>query len=1151
MRKIILLFIALMLGVSIHTIAQTNPGDTLVVPTFNYTQTYGINQWSPGIRDTMIQFPDDSTLSFSKILMYYNMRCKDANVSQGVSGQTDKGCGEWDASCNTYIHDSLRVDSVLSFTKEFAVSNFSGSTFSYTAAPMHKYLRNIQKGVVINSMSVDSQYTLGVSGSTASAPLADQALNAKTQILYAQTELAAAGVVAGNIDGLIFNITSGASDARQLRICMKHSSQVELSDSLPELTGYSEVYFFNTNLQMGANRLQFYTPFVWDGTSNVIVELSYSNTQATTSISFASETLTQMKVLQSFDDNSLTFDGGNYAEVHSYKGVPGTQSRTMEAWIRTGNKDIAMLSWGENASGEKWIWRLDGTGGLRIEVNGGYAIGPTDLADGNWHHVAAVFNGTSTSDIDFYVDGVKETGLNVLDKAIDSDTTNGYDVRIAHDHHNRLFKGDMDNLRLWDTALTQSEIQEWMMKRVNSSHSQFSNLQFALDFDKLSNDSLFDGSSNNRKVSTRNYAIWNQTKGSDLIKGFNELTERPQTIFLQGTYNLTISNDTIMDTVAVAGHNVKQYEIISQAGTSQSDVIGTALDTVYWQAGYEYTYDALTGNVLDSILIPEAGLFFVGELSYFKRYPAKYEIMSFVTPYGINLDLGQDGKTWIFDVSDYAPILKGKKRMTIERGGQWMEDMDIRFVYIVGTPSRKVLDINQLWRADSKSYTTIIADRAFEKRDVMLNSNGEYFKLRSAISGHGQEGEFVAQSHYIDIDGGSDEFTWQVWKNCSDNPIYPQGGTWIYSRAGWCPGAATDMKEMDITPFVTAGQTSEIDYGVVTASGTSNYIVNNQLVTYGAAEFTLDAAVEEIQTPSSRVEYSRFNTICQDPTIVIKNTGTTDLTSLKIKYWVNQNTAPSILTWTGNLKFMETELVTLHVDSLLWRNLTSSKNTFHVEIEQPNGATDEYVHNNTYQSTFVIPDVLPSDFYIQLRTNSTANETYYKVYDAWNNVVLFKTGLYVNKTYRDTFYLGVGCYKIVLWDTDGDGLSFWNNNDGSGSFQLKNITGGLIKSFNGDFGQSLTYSFTVDYPLAYNDVVETYPTVVYPNPSQGSFTVDFGGEKAKAYVVYDIAGNRIQAQTLTGNYDHIKLNLETQAKGIYMLRLEYENHVDYKKLIIE
>ena len=33
------------------------------------------------------------------------------------------------------------------------------------------------------------------------------------------------------------------------------------------------------------------------------------------------------------------------------------------------------------------------------------------------------------------------------------------------------------------------------------------------------------------------------------------------------------------------------------------------------------------------------------------------EIGRFITPYGINLDLGPNGFQWVYDVTDYEPLL--------------------------------------------------------------------------------------------------------------------------------------------------------------------------------------------------------------------------------------------------------------------------------------------------------------------------------------------------------------------------------------------------------------------------------------------------------------------------------------------------------------
>ena len=108
-----------------------------------------------------------------------------------------------------------------------------------------------------------------------------------------------------------------------------------------------------------------------------------------------------------------------------------------------------------------------------------------------------------------------------------------------------------------------------------------------------------------------------------------------------------------------------------------------------------------------------------------------------------------------FDLTDYAPIFKGPKRITVSGGGEWQEDMDIKFLFIVGTPARDVLEMQQIWRPQSKGYGSIMSDNAFEPRDVLLHPNATEYKVKTVITGHGQQGEFIAQNHYLNIDGGS------------------------------------------------------------------------------------------------------------------------------------------------------------------------------------------------------------------------------------------------------------------------------------------------------------------------------------------------------------------------------------------------------------
>jgi len=168
--------------------------------------------------------------------------------------------------------------------------------------------------------------------------------------------------------------------------------------------------------------------------------------------------------VEGIDGGALQFPSG-WVEMTEYVGVLGTQNRTVTAWINTtGYGDY--ISWGENVNTQKWIGRVqddasNGTvGALRTECSGGYIIGSTVLTDGQWHHVASVLEVVGQSDImdiKLYVDGVREVISG--SQAIDVNTVSeGRKVWLGEGHHSRLFPGIVDDIRIYEKALTQDEI---------------------------------------------------------------------------------------------------------------------------------------------------------------------------------------------------------------------------------------------------------------------------------------------------------------------------------------------------------------------------------------------------------------------------------------------------------------------------------------------------------------------------------------------------------------------------------------------------------------------------------------------------------------------------------------------------------------------
>lgn len=169
---------------------------------------------------------------------------------------------------------------------------------------------------------------------------------------------------------------------------------------------------------------------------------------------------------------SLYLDGSGGLPVPGWKVIQGTTARTLSAWIKTDFPldatafDAGILGWGNSAiAGEKWVFRVqssDGTSGaIRVEVNGGAIIGSTVVADNQWHHVAAVLpdGATEISDIKLYVDGVEETPSATINHGIN--TGNVEDLKIGSDSANRHFLGHLDDIAIFDVALSAQEIGDY------------------------------------------------------------------------------------------------------------------------------------------------------------------------------------------------------------------------------------------------------------------------------------------------------------------------------------------------------------------------------------------------------------------------------------------------------------------------------------------------------------------------------------------------------------------------------------------------------------------------------------------------------------------------------------------------------------------
>jgi len=1145
-----LLILLVILGIK-FTNAQ-NPGDTIRIQAFTFEST---------TRDTIINFPDIQGITFEKILLKYTIRCKDGLIS--TSTNTDKGCGEWDYSCNTYLVDSSKVEKVLSNIPSHHITNFSDTVFSYKESPVYDYYQGVQKYINIESVNNEVTASIGNGNSSLVDVFKTEKKAGKSQYLFLASELTGAGLLPGEINGLSLDILEDAGEAKYLKIKIKHTDQTELSEV--ELDDFTEVLYNNitfTNSQQ--NRVHFNTPFNWDGTSNIIVEFNFSNLSSgnLTPTTVEGENTQGIFGLSSSSEQHIILSNNAYIECDNYKGITGSTNRTVEAWIKTtANVDAEICSWGSIFSGEKWVFRLTDTGNLRLENANGKTVSSAVVNDGEWHHVACVLNGNNLSDISFYVDG--DITSNSQTGNTDITTTEGYNVRISRGVNDRYLDAEIDQVRIWNTNLSAITIKKWMRLKVDSLHPNYENLQLNYDFNETG-ETILDNSENSRnaKIIGVEYRT-SFTDGNNLFKDFYSRYERPDIIFYQGDYVISETDSTVYRPVEKpTKHFLVTRTIESTPDTEPYQDIIHNSDPVESWLPVEDIYDELTGNLISSNSLDADSVIYITSLEYFLRYPFYNELVSFVTPYGIGLDLGMEGKTWYFDMSDYATILKGDKGLIITLGGEWQEDMDLEFLFIVGTPPRDIIQYEQIWQGTNRigraKIDEILNDTKFEPKDITLNAGANYFKLKSSITGHGVDGEFHQNGgliyHKILIDQ-QEILNWVITQECSDNPIYPQGGTWVYDRQGWCPGERTLLNETDISSYLVPGPIVNFDYTTSNPSnpdGNYKYHIAHQLIGYGEPNHQLDAAVVDVIAPNNGALYTRVGTICANPTIIIQNTGAAILTSLTIEYSINDSPFPQSYEWTGELEFMETEEVILPSPMELWYDVISDNNKFHVKVSAPNYSTDEYAFNNTFTSSFDIPEILPKNLIIVFKTNNEAYENSYQLLDADENIIGSNNLPSPNTTYKDTFDLNSGdCYKIIVHDTGQDGVYWWANPaQGTGYIRIKDSTGSTIKTFEPDFGIGFEYNFTVDFSLPIETLNYLLSINVYPNPVDNYCIIETNDTKNTEIYIMSLTGQILNVPIDYIDINSIILHTECLDAGVYFVCI-HNNEISTTRKIIK
>ncbi|MBI5324640.1 MAG: T9SS type A sorting domain-containing protein [Ignavibacteriae bacterium] len=490
-----------------------------------------------------------------------------------------------------------------------------------------------------------------------------------------------------------------------------------------------------------------------------------------------------------------------------------------------------------------------------------------------------------------------------------------------------------------------------------------------------------------------------------------------------------------------------------------------------WQEYYTYTFDA-QGNKTDSTLVQaDSTIYLTRKRVYFSdsvTITDRFEIMRYITPYGNGLSLGA-GFNWVIDISDFEPFLHDTVFINAPNG---QEALELTFDFIKGVPPRDVVRLERIYDVFA-NYNKNFELRVPPKQ-VQFTNDDKMARLKIIQTGHAMNvydgcSEFCRKQAFVKINGTQryDNFIWR--DDCGRNPVYPQNGTWNLMRSNWCPGAEVRYYDYELTPYITPGQASTIDYDMeyydapIVGSGYVNpeWRITGYIITYSSPNFSNDAALVNIIAPNNNPFYRRFNPIANNPRIIIKNNGGNLLTSLDIDYGIiNGNTAS--YHWTGNLKITDTAIVTL--PNFDWGDLSNPDRKFFAEVSNPNGAIDEYLPNNRVETGFNLTPIYYNDLIIEYKTNKYAKEQYnYTLRKLDGTLINFRDNMEDYTLYRDTFNLEDGEYEFIFRNVEGYGINHWffRDNQGWGAGYVNLINRGNVIDFNDDFGTEIFHQFRV------------------------------------------------------------------------------------------
>ena len=331
-----------------------------------------------------------------------------------------------------------------------------------------------------------------------------------------------------------------------------------------------------------------------------------------------------------------------------------------------------------------------------------------------------------------------------------------------------------------------------------------------------------------------------------------------------------------------------------------------------------------------------------------------------------------------------------------------------------------------------------------------------------------------------------------------------------------------DLEECEIIAFVQDNNSKEILQG----TKADMYISNG----------TNNVVLDEIIAPTEAL-------ICEttlSPIAVIKNKGTEPLTSLTMKYSINEGDIQTY-EWTGNLAFAESEEIIL--DPILYS--IQSYNTLEITALTPNGETDDDISNNTLSYDFNQAPQTTSRIFLEMNTGiSFAQNISWQLENSTGNTLFSGNGYSSNEQINETFNLEVDdCYYFTVFNSYNNGFST------GGYFTLIDSEGTEHINVTGDFGSSQTSPFGVVTLASVTNMDTDKFVSVYPNPTTDLININLREKQNIDIKIYNITGKQIFENSYK-NINNTNIDCSQFQNGIYFLEINNGISVISEKITV-